>query len=61
MTFRQSRKFLIIPLVLILLAACQSTTGVSPTATLETQFTPTPEPQKLLTICLGQEPSSLYI
>lgn len=61
MTFRQSIKFLFIPLILILLAACQGVTGVSPTATLEIQSTPTPEPQKLLTICLGQEPSSLYI
>jgi peptide/nickel transport system substrate-binding protein len=38
-----------------------STTQVSPTATETDTPTPEPDPPRLLTICMGQEPSSLFI
>jgi len=48
---------------LFLLAACgpkTPTTNPPPTPTLEATITGTPLPPRLLTVCLGQEPTSLF-
>ncbi|HTX78601.1 MAG TPA: hypothetical protein VMC62_02985, partial [Longilinea sp.] len=50
--------------VIFVLSSCQTAPGkVADTSTPTPAVTPTatPVPQRVLTICLGQEPSSLYI
>ncbi len=61
MPFRYYSKTILPIFILLLLAGCQGQSSVNSTATPEIFATPTPETPKLLTICLGQEPSSLYI
>lgn len=61
MRLRSFFKIVIFLFIIFFLFSCQDLPGTRPTATMEPLATPTPEPQKLLTICLGQEPSSLYI
>jgi peptide/nickel transport system substrate-binding protein len=46
-------------IILLLLAACGKATP-TPTPTQEPSFTVTPTPPRQLTICLGQEPDSLF-
>ncbi|MFN2298853.1 MAG: ABC transporter substrate-binding protein [Anaerolineales bacterium] len=47
----------------LFLAACQGSTSVTPDSPLPTAHTPsaTAEPPRSLTVCLGEEPKSLYL
>ena len=61
------RNFLAFILLAVLLSACQFPMGadvVTPTPTVEQPatptLTPTPVPSRILTICLGEEPNTLY-
>lgn len=62
-----SRNFLALILITVLLSACQFPMGVdvatpAPTAELPSVPTPTatPVPSRTLTVCLGEEPNTLY-
>src|SRR5688572_14936620 len=61
-TYRVALGFLVFTM---LLSACASTGGETPTSTEPTESgsaetTPTPGAPRALTVCLGQEPNSLY-